>query len=119
MSHESNTPATTAHGLDAVDGVLRRILNMRNQPNYMANTRSFTAKVRSQSTPKQGPETAGLRKKESLNLSEVESRDSLSGFGSRKSCSQVQEASSFKSAMVERLDKSVELGRDYYLQRMW
>ena len=85
----------------------------------MANTSSFTAKVRSQSTPKQRPEMAGQRKKVSLNSNEVESRASSIGFGSRKSCSQAQGAYKFKSAVVERLDQSVELGRDYYLQRMW
>ncbi|XP_008795507.2 protein IQ-DOMAIN 14-like [Phoenix dactylifera] len=118
-SYESNTPATPAQSLDAVDGVLRRILNKPNQPNYTANTTSFTAKVRTQSTPKQRPEMAGLRKKVPLNSNEEEYRASFSGFGSRKSPSQAQGAFNFKSAVVERLDRSAELGTDYYLQRMW
>lgn len=78
------------------------------------------AKVRSQSAPKQRPELAGPRKRVPSNLDEaVESRASLSGVQSRKSCSQAQGAFDFKRAVVERLDRSVELGSDYYLQRMW
>ncbi|XP_072995748.1 protein IQ-DOMAIN 19-like [Typha latifolia] len=78
--------------------------------NYMANTWSSVAKARSQSAPKQRPEM-------------VEPRASLSWVGTRRSCSQVRDASNFKSTVVERLEKSAELcretARDYYLNRMW
>ncbi|TYH08096.1 hypothetical protein ES288_A08G288400v1 [Gossypium darwinii] len=58
-----------------------------NYPNYMANTQSFKAKLRSQSAPKQRPEI-GPRKR--LSLDEMmESRCSLSGVRMQRWCSQV------------------------------
>lgn len=88
-------------------------------PNYMANTQSFRAKLRSHSAPKQRPE---VKKRVSLNEL-MECRSSLSGVRMQRSCSQVQEAISFKNAVMGRLEKSGEFGRErdgnYYWQRRW
>ncbi|KAJ0964763.1 hypothetical protein J5N97_025901 [Dioscorea zingiberensis] len=48
-SNMAAVPVTPAKSVSAADGVFRRILNPANGPNYMANTQSFEAKVRSQS----------------------------------------------------------------------
>lgn len=62
-----------------------------NYPNYMANTQSFSAKLRSHSAPKQRPET-GQPAKKRVSLNEImASRSSFSGVRMQRSCSQVQE----------------------------
>ncbi|KAJ9537675.1 hypothetical protein OSB04_030408 [Centaurea solstitialis] len=62
-----------------------------NHPSYMGNTKSFSAKKRSQSAPKQRPETTGLKKRFSL-IEMMASRSSLSGVRMQRSCSKAQEA---------------------------
>ncbi|XVE54179.1 hypothetical protein DITRI_Ditri03aG0059800 [Diplodiscus trichospermus] len=112
----SNAPATPAKSVCA-DNFFRHCGNF---PNYMANTQSFKAKLRSHSAPKQRPEP-GPKKRLSLNEM-MESRSSLSGVRMQRSCSQVQDAINFKNAVMGKLDRSSEFGRDperNYLQRRW
>ncbi|KAJ1393562.1 IQ motif, EF-hand binding site [Sesbania bispinosa] len=92
-----------------------------NFPNYMDNTQSFKAKLRSHSAPKQRPEP-GPKKRLSLNEM-MESRSSLSGVRMQRSCSQIQEAINFKNAVMSKLEKSTEIGREternFSYQRRW
>ncbi|KAJ1687503.1 hypothetical protein LUZ63_018893 [Rhynchospora breviuscula] len=102
----------------------KSVANFSNCPNYMVNTQSFEAKVRSQSAPRQRPEPVGSNRKR-VPLSEVmlESRASLSGVGMQRSCYKAQqEVFNFKSAVVDRLDRSIDLGRETereFCMRKW
>ncbi|KAG0495936.1 hypothetical protein HPP92_000575 [Vanilla planifolia] len=105
-----STPAKTVCG--GGEKEFRRILNPANGPNYMSNTRSFEAKVRSQSLPKQRGLTVGSRKR--LPLSEVVVEQARASLGS---------AMSSKNALVGKLDRYLELSRemerDFYLQNLF
>ncbi|PSR96888.1 Protein IQ-DOMAIN like [Actinidia chinensis var. chinensis] len=81
-SHAPATPAKSVCG----DSFFRPYSNF---PNYMANTQSFRAKLRSQSAPKQRSEPGSKKR---LSLNEImASRTSLSGVRMQQSCAQVQE----------------------------
>lgn len=79
---DSITPSKSVCG----DGFFRSYSNC---PNYMLNTQSFRAKLRSHSAPKQRPE-AGPKKRLSLNEI-MASRSSFSGVRMHRNCSQVHE----------------------------
>nr|XP_009421295.1 PREDICTED: protein IQ-DOMAIN 14-like [Musa acuminata subsp. malaccensis]XP_018675008.1 PREDICTED: protein IQ-DOMAIN 14-like [Musa acuminata subsp. malaccensis] len=111
VNASGNAPVTPTKSVCGADGVLRRFMNVPDCPNYMASTQSFEAKARSQSAPKQRPEPAGTRKRLPPSEVMVESRASLSGAMMQRSCTRVQEAFNFKTAVVGRLD------RESYLQR--
>ncbi|GKV06716.1 hypothetical protein SLEP1_g18569 [Rubroshorea leprosula] len=113
----SNAPVTPAKSVCG-DNFFRQYVNF---PNYMANTQSFKAKLRSQSAPKQRPEPVDPKKRLSLNEM-MESRSSLSGVRMQRSCSQVQDAINFKNAVMGKLTRSAELGREperNWVHRQW
>ncbi|KAL3528681.1 hypothetical protein ACH5RR_008003 [Cinchona calisaya] len=89
-SGHSNVPAVTPSKSVCGDSYFRPYSNY---PNYMANTQSFSAKLRSHSAPRQRPEP-GPKKRFSLDEI-MASRTSFSGVRMQRSCSQVQEDLNF------------------------
>ncbi|URE09087.1 IQ calmodulin-binding motif family protein [Musa troglodytarum] len=106
-------PETPARSTTA-DMVPRQTLSPSSCPNYMANTSSFAAKVRPQSTPKQRPEKAGPRKKKVV-ASETESRT--------RSPLRAHAACNLYNGTVGKLDRSAKTSRkaarDHYIDCMW
>ncbi|KAF5741647.1 hypothetical protein HS088_TW10G00651 [Tripterygium wilfordii] len=81
----SNAPATPAKSVCGYS----YFRPYTNHPNYMANTKSFKAKLRSHSAPKQRPEPVPKKK---LSLDEImASRNSTSGIRMQRSFTQVEE----------------------------
>lgn len=82
-----NAPPTPAKSVSG-ENLFRQHSNF---PSYMANTQSFNAKLRSQSAPKQRPETAEQKKKR-LSLTEImAARSSFSGVRMHKSHFQAEQ----------------------------
>ncbi|KAJ8527975.1 hypothetical protein K7X08_015426 [Anisodus acutangulus] len=85
----------------------RNNYNDNNYPNYMAKTKSFKAKLRFHSAPKQRPEPGPKVKKMSLNEM-MESRASLSGITMQRSCSQAQDKINFKNIIMAKIGNATE-----------
>ncbi|RWW63100.1 hypothetical protein BHE74_00029746 [Ensete ventricosum] len=106
-------PETPARSRTA-DMVPRQALSPSSCPNYMANTSSFAAKVRPQSTPKQRPEKAGRRKKALASETESRTRSPL----------RAHDAYHLYNGTVGKLDdRSAKIlrkaARDHYIDCLW
>ncbi|XP_065010510.1 protein IQ-domain 26-like [Musa acuminata AAA Group] len=107
-------PETPARSTTA-DMVRRQTPSPSSCPNYMANTSSFAAKVRPQSTPKQRPEKAASPRKKKVLASETESRT--------RSPLRAHNAYNLYNGTVGKLDRSAKslrkAARDHYIDCMW
>ncbi|XP_011013968.1 PREDICTED: protein IQ-DOMAIN 14-like [Populus euphratica] len=84
-SARCNAPATPARSICG-DAYFKPYSNFHN---YMANTQSFNAKLRSHSAPKQRPDPGSKKR---LSLNEImDSRNSISGVRMQRSCTKVDE----------------------------
>ncbi|URE31963.1 IQ calmodulin-binding motif family protein [Musa troglodytarum] len=118
-----NSFGNVAESVCVAESVFRPYSSVSSSPSYMANTQSSKAKVRSQGAPRHPPESAESRKRQPLGEVNLEASANFGGTGMHKPRSQVQEAFSFKRAVIGRLDRSSEPGkeaeREVYLRRMW
>ncbi|XP_073047093.1 protein IQ-domain 26-like [Primulina eburnea] len=115
FSTAQNTPRfSSSCGCNAPSTPARSFCVNYFSPNYMANTQSFSAKLRSQSAPKQRPEPGPKRR---LSLHEMmESRNSLSDPRIQRSCSQAQQTINFKNVVLGNLGRSSEFVRENFVQ---
>ncbi|KAK8476851.1 hypothetical protein V6N13_144777 [Hibiscus sabdariffa] len=90
-------------------------------PNYMMNTQSFNAKLRSKSAPKQRPEPEPEPEpKKGVSVNEMmESRCSLSGFKMQKWCSRAQQAVNFQNAVMWSSEFRRDSERNHLPIRRW
>ncbi|KAL1182821.1 hypothetical protein V6Z11_A02G140700 [Gossypium hirsutum] len=84
LPRRSNAPTTPTQSVCG-DGYFKPYSNF---PNYMTNTQSFKAKLRSYSAPKQRPESGGAKKRLSHNEI-MAARNSISGVRMNKSYYQI------------------------------
>nr|GMD38729.1 protein IQ-DOMAIN 31-like [Ipomoea batatas] len=102
-----NAPPTPAKSVSG-ESLFRQHSNC---PSYMANTQSFNAKLRSQSAPKQRPETGEKKKNKKLSLTEImAARSSFSGVGMLKSRFQVDRERFLRIEQATEVKKRIEIG---------